>query len=650
MNELKRVYGRKTMLLSVILVLLNFTLFMLSCDSGSSITAQGDELREYISAYARSIEKTIEQSKNIAMLSIYNEGFGSKNIAKTAEDFSSLSDITLTYGDNRGISVFSDYRMTDIIFAGFMIIISSALLAERRNGLAMLIRSTAGGRVKLYFSRIFVLVVSSAAGAALLYGGNILGAYLAFGDMGLSRAIQSLPEFSGCVYRLSAGGYLLCCVGVKALAVLAVSALFFTLISLLGAEGAYLSGGAFAAAELLFYALIPEASYFNVLKFVNIISAVTADGYFRIYRNLNIFGRPVPILTAGVFFCIICFLICFASGILIHGKMYPKTEHIAERIILDLRKFLEKRSVCRTLFGWEGHKLLICRHGGIILICAFLAAYSQAVKYDYFYPINTYELEWYAKYRGEMTVEMLNDMETRKARLERSIDLFQTGLEKLLSEEPVDRNTYGKTQAFLDEAQAKYDSLAPIAENVRGGVEYTQKTGRRLMLIKPYSYDLMFRRDEKTVRRNSSFVLIGIICAASGVYSFERQNRMDGALRSAYRGRAALNACKIIWVVIICTVLCTAVHSVQLIRIDSQMGLNDPDAPLQSLEFMRDEPAYMTIMQYIILIFAVRAVAACLVGLICTLISRLSSDNAMSMGICAFAAAAFFLVFYSPGL
>lgn len=640
MNELKRVYGKKTILLSVIVVMLNFVLFMLSCDNNRSITAEGNELREYISSYSQSIEKIVRESKNLSLLNIYGSGFGSENIEKTARDFSALSDITLTFGDNRGIIVFSDYHLTDLVFAAFMIIISAVLLSERRNGLANLIRSTSGGRVKLYFSRIAVLVFSAAAGAFFLYGGNILGAYLTCGDMGSSRAIQSVPEFSMCVYPITIGKYLLYCICVKSLAALSAGVLFFTLMSLFGTAGAYLFGGIIAAVELLFYLLIPDVSFWSFLKFVNIFAAVRADDYFRIYRNLNIAGRPVSILYSGVFFAVLIILICFISGIFIHGKMYPKTEHLSDRIILSVRKFTEKHAVCRTLFGWEGYKLFIRQYGGIIVICAFLAAYSQTVKYDYFYPVKIYELEWYAKYEGEMTDEMLSDMETQKSRLERSIALFQSAIDKLLSSDPIDWESYGKAQARLDEAQGKYDTLMPIIDNVRDGLEYTSRTGNRIMLIKPYSYDLLFMRDEKTVRRNSLFILIGIVCSVSGVFSFERQNRMNGTLRSVYRGRAALNLCKIIWVLLICFVLCISVSFVQIIRIDSQMGFNNLDAPVQSLEFMRDFPHYISITRYIALIFGIRAAAACIIGLICAFIGKLCKDKASALGVCTFLAAA----------
>ena len=639
MNELKRVWSRKMLMLSAIAVLLNFVLFMLSCGSESYITSEGDELNQYIEAYGTTVQNTAARSRELAALNIYDSGFGSENIKKTMEDFSALSDITLTCGDNRGIVVLSKHHMTDLIFTALMLIISALLLAERRNGLAPLIRSTVGGRTRLYFARTGVLAISAAAAALLLYGGNFLGAVLTFGDMGISRTIQSVPEFSMCTLPISIGGYLIYSHAVKILAVLAAAMLFFTLISLLGTAGAYLFGGIYAALQVLCYLMIPSVSAFNMLKFVNIFAAVRSDELFSTYCNLNIFGRPVSILDASVCFCMIIFVLCFAAGAFIHGRMYLKSEHFTEQIILRIRKFTEKHSVCRTLFGWEGYKLLVHRFGIVIIAAAFLTAYSQAAKYDYFYPINTYELEWYEKYHGEITDEMLGDMTKQEKRLSDSVERFSRMLEKILSAEPVDWNTYGKISAFLEEAQKKHDALLPIAENVRSGLEYTKRTGSPVRLIKPYAYDLMLLRDTKTVQRNALFILIGIICAVSGIYSYESQNRMDGTLRSAYRGRAALNICKITWVIITCAALCTAVHSVQLIRINMQLGLNDTDAPLQSLEFMRDYPIYMTIKQYIIGKFALRAAAACIIGTIFALISRMCGSTASSLGICSAAAA-----------
>ena len=639
MNELKRIYSRKVSLLFVMLVLLNLILFMFSCDENKDITPSGDELNEYISSYGGFIENIIGNGESLSLLNIYDKGFGSRNIAKTAEDYGRLADIVPVYGDNRSVVIFSDYHLTDVFLAAFLMIISIKLLDERRNGLSGLVRSTAGGRARLYFSRIATLIFSAVSGAVCLYGGNLLGLRIALGDIGLDRPVQSVPEFKLCPYRITIGEYFAASIVIKAAACLTVAAAFFMLASLLGTAGAYLFGGAAAAAELLAYILIPPVSGFNLLKFVNIFAAVRADDYFRTYFNLNICGKPVYTLSASAAACVGIFLLCFIAGIFIHGKMYVSREHFTERLLLKIRRFIERHAACRSLFGWEGYKLLVRQCGGLIIAAVFAAALSQAMKYSYFYPIDPYSLEWYSKYKGDISREMLTSMEEDKAKLEWSIELFEGQIEKLLAQEKYDFEAYNKLVEILDKTQRKLDALLPIMDNVRDGTEYTARTGRTVKLIKPYSYDMLIKRDLKTVRRSSIFILIGIIAAVSGVYAFERQNHVELLLRSAYKGRRTINAFKLVWVVAVCVFLALSIHSIQLYIIYSDMGLNDLDAPVQSLFFMRGFEPYISIRQYLFILFGVRTAVSCAVGLACAGISRMSSDTSSALGISAFAAA-----------
>lgn len=643
MIELKRIYSPKIILLFVVMALLNFVLFMLSCDENKVITLSEEELGEYISSYHEFIDRTIKQSESLSMLNIYGGGFGSKNISKTAEDYGKLSEIVPSYGENRGIVVFSDYHLTDLFLVAFLIIISTQLLAERKNGLVALVRSTAGGRARPYFSRVGAILFASFLAAFCLYGGNILGIEISFGAVEMNRPIQSVPEFVLCPYKISIGEYFTAVIGMKALACLTAAMIFFTLISLLGTAGAYLFGGLVLLLELLAYMLIPQVSFFNFLKYINIFAAVKDDDYFRVYQNLNIFGNPVPILSASLSACAVIAVLCFLVGIYIHEKMYVSREHFAQHLYMKIKMLAERHGICRSIFGWEGYKLIIRQFGGIIIIAVFTAALSQTLKYGYFYPVDPYAIVWYAKYEEVISEEMLSGMKQEKTKLEESMEISRKLLEDMAERGELNTPAYSALEQRLQEAEDQYNALLPIIENVRDGADYTHRTGRTIMLIKPYSYDLLIKRDIKTVKRNSIFILIGIIAAISGVYSFERQNHMDIMFRSSYRGRFTVNVVKPIWVIVISAVLTVSVHMIQLYIIYSDMGLNNIDVPIQSLMFMRGFKPYISIRQYIILLFAVRMIVSCIVGLICSAISRLCGDTAASLGISAFTAAIFAL-------
>ena len=639
MNELKKIYGKKTLLICAAAVLINFILFMLSCDGVKDITASGSDLSAYIVSYPKFIKNTIAQSENMALLNVYESGFAEKNIAKTAADYAGLSGLELKYGDNRAAAVLAEYRLTDIFLAAFMMIISAGLLSERKKGLAALVRSTAGGRGRLYISRIGAILVSSFCAAVLLYGGNAAGAYISFGDVGLSRAVQSVPEFMLCPYQISIGGFLLLSAAVKAFAAAAAASVFFLLISLLGTAGAYAAGGLFTVAEVLLYILTAPVSGLNFLRYINIFALISSSDYFTVYCNLNIFGNPVPILSAALVFCAVLFAAASAAGYFVHKNMYVKNEYAADAVIRKIKKAAERRPAVRPLFAWEGYKLLIKRGGVVILAAVFCAAFYQAVRYEYFYPVNPYEFEWYEKYKGEITAENMEKCDKEQARLEATIERLQTRLDEMLAKGDYDPNAYGTLLSMLEETKKRLNGLLPVSENIRSGVSYTERTGNAVMLIKPYSYELLFTRDGKTVRRAALYILIGIIAAVSGVYSYERQCGMTGTIRSAYRGRLGVTVHKTVWTVLICALLCFAVHFIQIIQVNKAMGLADLSVPVQSLMFMRDFEPYITILEYIALLFAVRMISACVLGLICLLISRFCSDTAVSAGVCgAFAA------------
>ena len=94
------------------------------------------------------------------------------NIRKTALAYSELENITVSVGENRGIVLFLEYKLTDVIIIAFLMIMSVRFLKERKKGVVNLIRSTAKGRGVLYFSRVGILLFSSVVLGMVMYGVN----------------------------------------------------------------------------------------------------------------------------------------------------------------------------------------------------------------------------------------------------------------------------------------------------------------------------------------------------------------------------------------------------------------------------------------------------------------------------------------------
>lgn len=636
MSEFKRLFGIKTAFILLALVIINVGIFMMSFATEKNITLTGDELETYISEYPEFLRNTRENRDSLSMLNMYKDGFAADNIEKTALAYGKLEDITVKSGENREIVLFLQYKLSDVIMLCFLIIISIAFLKERRKGTVNLIRSTAKGRGILYFQRVGILAVSSVIAGVILYGSNLLAMLIQSGNTDFSRSIQSLPEFMQCHYGITIAEYIFISVSLKVIACFLCAIAFYILISVFGTGFSYTVSALFAVAELLLYSLVIPVSTINSLKYINIFALINCEGFLSVCRNINVFGKAVPALNCNiVFICCMC-IILVSVGYFIHGKMYVGKKNFLRNTSEKIRKLLEKISFQKTLFGWESFKLLIKQGGLIFMAASFFLALSSAMKYDYIYKINPKEQLWYDRFKGVITEEVFLKAENELIILEDKMYNLQDEIRDLVSRETYSQESLDRLYLKLEKVNEEIDSLMPVYENISDGCEYTARTGNAVNLIEPYSYDLLIQHDKQTRNRASLFILIGIIGAVSGIFAYDRQNNMFSTQRCIYRGRKMLTLTKIGLVCIVCTIICISIHLIQFVQIGNLLGYNNLDVPVQSLMFMRDFKPYISISEYFILLFAVRVSAACLIGIICTLISRFSTDTTTAMGISLF--------------
>lgn len=641
MFEIKRILlNRKTLMLIIVITLLNFILFSLNCDSNRDITVQGDDLRHYVeNVYPEFLAGTAKQAETLSQIKLSGEpgSFIKRNIKKTGDDFKKLSGVQAVYGENRGIVLFSDYHLTDIIFLGIILLLVFGFDEENSKGLKFIIRTTVKGRMCLAVYRVIGLVIGTAAMAVLLYGGNILAAYISFGDMELTRPIQSVPEFMRCSFNISIGQYFIYQTLLKCVAVLAAAVLLYLFISIFNSLITAIAFAALTVASLMLYSLILPTSSLNILKFANIVALLKTDDFFREYCNLNIFGIPVGMLVVSLIFAAILLIIASIFAIAINGRIYDKPAAVPLYNVTDkLSSFLSKKRPQLPLFLWEGLKILIYQKGIVFIAICFLIPLSSALKYRYLYAFDKFELDWHKKYDGVITRELLNEMNDEHLVLSEKLERATEELDKYLREggSPY---TIGYMNAEKDrnnlEKQVK--ALERIIETTESGLQYYEETGRKVWLIKPYSYEMLLKDDIKTVQRNTLYILLGIIGAFAAVMSYERQNGMTLTIRTAYRGRLRLIAIKLLWIFVISVSFALAVHFIQFFQISSSiMQYNDLSVPIQSLSFMRDFPIYISIRLYLILLYALRAGAAFACGIFVSLVSSFRNDSISVMGIC----------------
>ncbi len=638
MNEARRAYCGKIPII-IILIVLNLGMFLISCGGyrGRDVTMTGEELEAYISSYPEFLRRTEENAKQLGALPMYrDDSFGAESMARAAEKYSGLTGLRLKSGDNFGVVLLINFGLSDILLTAFLAAVAIGFQAERRKGLVNMVRATAYGRGRLCAVRIVILGLSAVLGGALLYGENFIGAVMAFGKCDFSRAVQSLPEFMECPYRVTIGEFLLICFGVKIWAAFMAGLGLYLLTSVFRTAAAFGAAGVIGAVQMLLYRLLIPVSRMNGFKYINIFAAFDFREIFSACRFINMGGRAVEALHCLVAAMAAMTVLLCAALMIVHGKMQPVSRGILTGISERFARLGERIKVNRTVFGWELRKLLINGRGIFFLGAALLLTLNSAKKYDYVYPVNPYESEWYGKFEGIITEEMIDNIAKNRERLEWNIERTNKQIESCIAKENPDNDLLGRLIMQLEEYTKQLEGLLPVQENAEDGLRYSRSSGREVWLIKPYAYELLFKKDMGTLRRVCLYALIGVIAAVSGVYAYDRQNGMGTVIHSAYKGRRVTDAAKLISVLLICFITCSGLHLIQLWQIGELLGLSDLSAPLQSLECMRDFPLYMPLRSYIILLFAVRGIAGYVIGGICTLISRLSPDTGSAMGISAF--------------
>lgn len=633
MSELKRIWNVRTLFALLTLLVVNMGAFILSYSSDKDITLTGDSLNEYIASYPDFLQSTLDNGDTLSKLPMYQSGFAKDSLDKTISLYKGLSGIIPAYGDNRAVVLLLGYGISDLFLLGGLLVLAAKLPEERKNGLSPLVRSTVNGRTRLYLLRVGILALSSVLLAFLLYGGNFLCA-LSVGECDMSRCIQSLPEFMRCPYNVTIGEYLLFSVLAKAAVCFVAALMFFVLLGVFKAAPSYVLLGAAAALEISFYSMVPSVSSYKALKFVNLFSLCAFRDFFADCRFIDISGNAVSALICSGVFLLLLAAALITTGAFAYGKMYPVTAAPFAAIADKISGLFEKLSFQRSLFGWEQYKLLIKRGGLFFMGAAFGFTLFSALGYDYNYVINEYETEWYEKYEGEITPEAFDGAQNDLSALEEEEIAIQMEIEEMFASGKYDDKKYSDLAVRLETLQKRKDALEPIIANMESALDYTRKNGTVLSLIKPYTYDLFIMKDSRMRDRASFCVLIGIVGAISGIFAHENKSGVKALTRTAYRGRAALTVTKFGSVLLFCAVISVLLHIIQFIRIGGALGYNDLEVPVQSLVFMRNFAPRVSISGYIALLFAVRIVAACLVGIICALISRRCPDRTIAMGIC----------------
>lgn len=579
-------------------------------------------LKEDYQAYLEYVRNQSQAQSVLSSLTAKND-FIDRNLKLTAETYSKLNGITLRSGENRGINAVRDYAITDYLLLIAPLLLVLEILADADTAAGDLTRSTKRGRVPLCAWRILSVILMSATSVLMLYGGNILFTCKYYGDPGVFRAIQSVPDYQVCAMRLSVGGYLLAAGCMKTLALSVISVIIWiTLARFHPVPGWTVSAGWIGIAYLLNRFILPTAGI-NHLKFLNVFAVLDADIFFTQYCNLNWFSYPSNFLMNALAFC---FILLFAGSglcLLLVGAAYPKklgqhTEALKDR----LARLLTKHLPVHSLFGAEGWKLMIAQKGLLLLLITGLLGVSLWHDIHLYVPVNATTDRFYSEFSGEVTEEKLRKAAYIVIGEAKNIKSSRIALAKAYLRHAPQRETE-RIQGNISKSQQELTLYRKLLDSMIAKARYSRQTGRPAWFIQQESYMILFR-ETAAERRCCMVLLLYLIFAFSGIQAYDNRYDTRMLLRSTKRGRSGIRTAQAAWIVILTGITVTGLHGIYLLHMLQDVGFTSPDAPAQSLDIFQKLPFSITLRTCIVLHFVLRELAALLITCIIAAVSRLS--------------------------
>ena len=144
MVEFRRIYGKKTLMLFFLLMIINIGIFIFEANPNKEITLTGELLEEYIAEYPEFLNKTIKQGKARTGIKLFQQGFASEVTSKSVERYEALIGTEPKVGDNRGMVLFFQSHVSELLVLFFMLHIVTSMFDERKKGLVNMVRATPG--------------------------------------------------------------------------------------------------------------------------------------------------------------------------------------------------------------------------------------------------------------------------------------------------------------------------------------------------------------------------------------------------------------------------------------------------------------------------------------------------------------------------
>lgn len=605
----------------------------------------------YILNYNNRIQNILERAdKQMEDTGIFEKNsFAGRNIVKTKEDFSKITDVKPKVGEQSSFEHLFNYNISDFIMIAAVLAVVIIVLDERKKGLWEFTYSMQGGRTRLAVSRIFTMVAVAFITAVLIFTQNIIIA----GSMGdgygdLSIPIQSVWMCDKVILTVSIWQYLLLVLFWKIL-VLALVGLFFMGLALLlkSYMKVFFIGAIALIAEYMAYDGIDLHSRYSMLKYINIFAWFDSEWCMRNYLNLNIFGHPVSLYTSMCVAVVILLLIS-AAFVVMSGRVRPfairagMLRKLLDNLVVKIKPYSHERMLATELY-----KQFVVQKIWIIMVIAIVMGVSfydsGEVGYDY---KGTLYQRYMEMLTGSVTEEkrdyLENELFVWQEKYDEQVKILENSSELTNTEREIaesKKEQYGISIECVNELIAELDRLYEEKEN-----------GANVKIINMVSYRyLIGEQSEEHNMKDAMIILTLAVLVASIALCSENTMNVKGFIKSTRNGRGKFMRCKYAVLFIEELIIFIPVILSTILTVNAKYKITWLNASIKSLDFAADFPfdvsiATAIILEYVIM-FLIIYIVMVLVMHITSRMKNITAALVLSMAVVVMPAAFYYIGF-----
>lgn len=582
---------------------------------------------EYIKSYPDFIGEMRTRADEQAGISVFSNqnDFSYKNLYRTAEDYSHLSDRKLSIGNDLPVTTAGEYRITDYLLIAIAFLASVYLFSqEREKGLYNLVRSTQNGRGKTVVAKLIALMIITVAVSILFaLSIDVAGIYL-YGGVDLGRAIQSIAAYRNCIFALNIGEFLFLTVCGKALGMVVVAILFAMLFVVCSNSTVrYAMSAAILVVEFLLQSLENSGTAFNYPKYLNLFYLLDSSAFWGNYVNLNFFTNPFAVYRANLLVFSVVFLLCYVITVTVF--VHKGQQSRADLISIIIEKFSAKHrkiSGSTSVLSGELYKYLILNKMAILFVILLgfgIVSAIGTVSYPYSDISDSEYKAYMTTLQGEMTEEKENYIAEEKAyfdSLYQRIDEYANDDSLSESAKSVAINTINgildtKGKAF-DRVTEQYDRLLDMRDE-----------GKAVSFIDENLYPRFVTSPSREWRNLVVFLLV-LLISVPFIFTVEYQRDMITLLRSTKFGKIKLYGKKLTLSFVTFVVAFIAVYLPYYIRFANTYGTQNINTPIACMGMYKDIGGSLSIIGSAVLnavcYLAISAVGLSVIILVCVAI------------------------------